>query len=278
MSRVKITRDGKVATLALDSFKDRNCLSFEMQADIRAALAEARGNDTSVVILRGAEGVFSSGYNAGTGGGTKYVETADIFADAGRLQSYAEFMLHVRRHPVPVIAEVSGYSLAGGTDLMLACDLSIADEEAKIGMPNIRGLGITLLATVWPLVIGSMRSKLLLYTGDTISGKLAAEWGMVTAAVPGAQLQETVMQLAQRIAQTPRDLLVTCKRASNRALDHIGVDALAQSAVELDAMSHTTRPIKDFWKNAEAGGLRDAVRLRDEPFAGKSFAEILGWS
>src|SRR5690606_26365827 len=137
---------------------------------------------------------------------------------------------------------------------------------ARIGMPNVRGLGISLLSTLWPLYVGPMRTKLMMFTGDLISGAQAERWGLVAASVPEAELEQAVQELALRIAQVPPSLLRATKLASNRAFERHGHDELIRDAVDIDTMVHFTDPISEFWQRAREEGMKAALRERDAGF------------
>jgi enoyl-CoA hydratase len=154
-------------------------------------------------------------------------------------------------------------------------DIAVVADSAKIGLPNVRSLGISLLSTAWPLLIGPARTKLMMYTGDTISGAQASEWGLVALSVPEAELTDTVTQIARRIALMPGDLLKTMKLASSRALESIGLEQLVASAVEIDTIAHFSQPVMDFWKSVGASGLKAALTARDAPYAEGGLSALL---
>lgn len=272
---VSSTINAGVQTIEMLSVETRNALSLDLQQAILTALEQGRANGAKVVVLKGCKEAFSSGYNVNPTGRKDYVAQDDIFADCDRLSVFADFMKKVRSHPMPVISQIQGYCVAGGTDLMLSSDIALAADTARIGVPNVRGLGISMLATTWPMIIGPMRTKLMMFTGDLISGVQAAEWGLVASAVPVDDIDRVTLDLAKRIALMPASLLVVTKLAANRAMDIQGLDALIRAGVELDAMAHFTQPVVEFWKRARGEGLKSALRERDAHFFGNDFSAIL---
>jgi enoyl-CoA hydratase len=246
----------------LDSSQDRNALSGEMRQAIMQGLREARSAGAKVMIVRGSSRVFSSGYRLDPG----TMSPSTVTQDRSRLLEVTEFMRAYRAQPVVTIAEVRGYCVAGGTDLMLASDISLVAADASIGVPNVRGVGITLLLPLWSWLAGPQRAKLLALTGDFVTGEEAAQWGLAAAALPSALLEKRVLALAERIALIPEELLEVTKNALNVAWDTAGMDTALIRAAELDALSHATRPVKEFWERVVEGGIRKAVDARDSGF------------
>jgi enoyl-CoA hydratase len=246
----------------LDSRQDRNALSGEMRQAIMQGLRQGRAGGAKVMIVRGDSEVFSSGYRLDPG----TMRPATITEDRSRLVEVTEFLRAYREQPVVTIAQVRGYCVAGGTDLMLASDISVVAADASISVPNVRGVGITMLLPVWSWLVGPQRAKLLALTGDVVTGEEAAQWGLAAAALPGALLEERVLALAERIALMPEELLEVTKHALNVAWDMAGMGTTLVRAAELDALAHATRPVGEFWRNVKESGIRNAVDARDASF------------
>jgi enoyl-CoA hydratase len=246
----------------LDSPGDRNALSGEMRQSLLNALEQARAEGAKVMIVRGDDRAFSSGYKLDPG----LMRPTTLMEDRRRLVEVTEFMREYRAQPVVTIAEVRGYCVAGGTDLMLASDIAMAADDASIGVPNVRGLGITMLLPVWSWLMGPQRAKLLALTGDYMTGEEAARFGLVAGALPADVLSEKVLALAERITLMPQELLEVTKQALNVAWDTAGLSTTLLRAAELDSLSHGTRPVIDFWDRVEADGMRAALKARDGKF------------
>ena len=255
----------------LNSPRDRNALSADMRREILGALSSARAGGAKVVIVRGDERAFSSGYRLDPG----VMRPTTLVEDRIRLVEVTDFLRAYREQPVVTIAEIRGYCLAGGTDLLLASDIAVAATDASLGVPNVRGIGITLLLPVWSWVLGPHRAKLLALTGDTFSGAEAAEWGLVSAAFPGETLEAGVLALAERMAHMPGELLAITKHALNTAWDTAGFSNTLLRAAELDALSHGTRPVIDFWDTVVESGMRAALSARDESFQDSRILDLL---
>jgi len=255
----------RLAFIVLNRPEKLNALSVELQEEIVRALKEVESDpDVRVAIIKGAGRAFSAGYDIEPGGTVAYRERT-ILADKARLEAVAARWLSLWECRKPVIGQVHGMCLAGGTDMVLLADVVIAAEDAQIGHPGVRGIG-TPLTQMWAYLVGPMRAKMLMLTGDTISGKQAAEWGLVAKAVPSDQLEDEVLKLAHRMAAIPVELLSINKTAINRVLENMGLKQSIRNACELDSISHFTPPVKEFWEILNAQGIKAALKWRDRDF------------
>lgn len=278
MSLVSRSTDGPVAVVTLDNPGKKNPLSVAVLDELLAQLRAAEIEGARVVVLRGAGDSFCAGYNLDPDSRADYAGVNGIADDVAQLQRLADRLKALRNSPLPLVAQVHGHCLAGGTDLVFASDIAVAASTARIGLPNVRSLGISLLSTLWPLTLGPMRSKMMMFTGDWISGTQAEAWGLVALAVPPDELDEAVMKLARRIARVPPQLLRSVKRATNRAFDAAGFEQLVDAAVEIDAIAHFTEPVVSFWKGARAEGLKNALKRREAAFEGNALMDVLARS
>ena len=189
------TADG-VAVLTLNRPDVRNAISAALAAAVAdAADAAAADENVRVVVIRGAGPAFSAGYDLSSPGLPQAARgqpaPAGVAADARRLARITGHWERLWACPLPVIAQVHGHCLAGGTDLALHCDLVVVAADARIGYPPVRSLGVP-PAHMWLYHLGPQWTKRLLYTGDTITGRLAAEIGFALTAVEEADLEATV--------------------------------------------------------------------------------------
>jgi enoyl-CoA hydratase len=272
---VDLTADHFVTTITLNEPDKLNRLSGRMQLALKSALEHARTSGARVVVIRGEGRAFSTGYDLDPRSPARdsYLHDADIEADRAGLANTARMWREIRDFPLPVISQISGYCLSGGTDLMLATDIAIAAEDASIGMPNTRSLGITLMLPVWTWMIGPMRAKLMAFTGDSISGAQAAEWGLVAWAVPANRLPSAVASLAERIAQLPPDIVHAAKRSLNTAFDTAGLAQAIAGTVEIDTVAHFTPVVRQFWERIDSVGLKAALEERDGSFRETTFLD-----
>lgn len=251
-----------VHRLTLNSPDDRNALSSAMRRSILDALADIRAAGGKVVIISGDNRAFCSGYKLDPG----VMRPETVVEDRRRLADVANFLKEYRDQPLITLAEVRGYCLAGGTDLMLASDVALAARDAKIGVPNVRGLGISLLLPVWSWLVGPQRAKLLALTGDLISGEEASQNGLIAASYEDQDLSERVLELAERLDMIPHELLVIVKHALNAAWDAAGFSEATNRAVELDVLAHMSDPVMAFWDRVETQGIKASLLARDQPF------------
>lgn len=266
----------KVATITLNRPEKRNALSMQVLNEFQAALMEADDRkDVRCVVLQGAGKDFCAGYDLGGGGG--YLTTGgDFNADEYRGMSTFDddlWQLRLRGQPrmlpfdmfKPVIAKVHGNCLAGGTDIAFMCDIVIAADDAKIGFPATRALGSP-ANHMWLYHMGPQWAKRMLFTGDSIRGKDAAKVGLVLKSVPKDKLDAEVGQLAKRISNVESDMLAAHKRIVNLGMELMGTRTLQRLAGENDGRAHLSSSLGNFMKNLNEKGLKEALRIRDEPF------------
>jgi enoyl-CoA hydratase len=274
MDELLVERADGVAVLTLNRPEVRNAISASLAAALADAVdAAAADASIRVVVIRGAGPAFSSGYDlsAGYSGGNgaavaSGLDQDGVAADARRLARMTGHWERLWNSPLPVIASVHGYCLAGATDLALHCDLVVVASDARIGYPPVRSMGVP-PAHMWLYHLGPQWTKRLLYTGDTITGRLAAEIGFALTAVEPAELEATVTALARRIAGCGREMLMANKAVINHGLDLMGRAQLQPLARLRDAIAHLAPEARAFAELAGAEGLKAAVRHRDDPFA-----------
>jgi len=165
----------------------------------------------------------------------------------------------------PVLCKVHGYCVAGGTDMALCSDLLAIGADAKIGYPPARVWGSPTTA-MWAARLGPMRAKRLLLTGDSLSGAQAEEWGLATEAPPPEHLDERFEALLERVARLPVNQLVMMKLLVNQSLYAQGLQQTQLLGTFFDGVARHTEEGHDFVRRAAAGGFKQAVRERDEPF------------
>jgi enoyl-CoA hydratase len=259
---------GPVRRLTMNRPDALNALNGELIAGLSDAVATAAADDdVRVVILRGAGRAFCAGYDLN--------EDAEQGEHDARhwheeLAASTARMLEFTDCPKPTIAQVHSYCLAGGTDLMLACDLAVVADDAKFGYVDIRfGSGVVSMFLPW--VVGVRRAKELLFTGeDRLGADDALRIGLVNRVVPAADLDEATLALANEIAKNEPFVIQTTKRAVNRAWDVAGFRAAMVANTELDVMIETANlPARDeFRRITQQEGLKAAIAWRDERFRG----------
>jgi len=260
---------GPVRRLTMNRPSALNALNGELLEAMSDAVRDAgRDDSVRVVILRGAGRAFCAGYdlNEDAEGGEH-----DARYWHEELALSTERMLELTDCPKPTIAQVHSYCLAGGTDLMLACDLAVAADDAKFGYVDIRfGSGVVSMFLPW--VVGVRQAKEMLFTGeDRVGAEEALRIGMVNRVVPSDQLTDATLALANEIAKNEPFVVQTTKRAVNRAWDVAGFRAAMASNTELDVLIETTNlPARDeFRRITQEQGLKAAIAWRDARFRGE---------
>jgi enoyl-CoA hydratase len=165
----------------------------------------------------------------------------------------------------PVVCTVHGFCVAGGTDMALCSDLLVIAADAKIGYPPARVWGSP-TTSLWAYRLGPQRAKRLLFTGDSLSGAEALEWGLAIEAPPPEKLTERTEILVQRIAKNPINQLKMMKLLVNQSLYAQGLHATQVLGTVFDGITRHTEEGYAFQQRAAEQGFRAAVRERDEPF------------
>jgi len=259
---------GRVRRLTLNRPEHHNPLTPRCIRELLRAVAEAEANpDVRVVVIRSTGRSFSSGYgfvaeDTDPGDFATHQTTEE---DVSAMLSLAAGWAQVWDCAIPVIAQVQGNCLAGGTDLALHCDLVVAAEDARIGFPPVRSMGVP-PTNMWLYNLGPQWTKRLVLTGDTLSGTDALRLGLVVATAPADQLDRTVLELAERMALINRDLLVANKRVVNMGVELMGRSQLQRFAALNDAVGHRAPSAQAFSERVAEVGLRQAVHERDASF------------
>ena len=265
------------ARITLNRPEKLNALSLELQQELHDALWEA-DNDTRVhaVIIRGAGRAFSAGYDLTPLGNRRSAPEGDHYTavyrgartfddDAWQLERAQRLRMAIFDMHKPVVAQVHGYCLAGGTDIAFLCDIVIAAEDATIGFPPARAMG-SLPNQMWVYHCGPQWAKRLFLTGDTITGAEAAKIGLVLKAVPANLLAQEVEGLVDRMAMIDTDLLSANKRIVNLALELMGARTMQRLGAENDARAHLAPSVREFGRIAAEQGLKAALHWRDAKF------------
>ncbi len=259
---------GRVRRLTLNRPDHHNPLTPRCIRELLQAIQDAEADaGASVIIIRSTGRSFSSGYGfiAEDTDPGDFPQHAAIEGDVSAMLALGDGWARIWNCPLPVIAQVQGNCLAGGTDLALHCDLVVAADDANIGFPPVRSMGVP-PTNMWLYHLGPQWTKRLLLTGDTISGTDARDIGLVVATAPPEALDRVVLELAERMALIGRDLLVANKRVVNTGVELMGRSQLQRFAALNDAIGHRAPEAKAFSKQIADVGLRQAVRDRDAAF------------
>ncbi len=254
-----------VRRLTLNRPEKRNALHNPLRGALIDALRAADADEAvRVTIVRGAGPSFSAGYDLG--GGNEGTELP-FYTAAGEGQwprHVTEGWMSIWDLAKPVIAQVHGYCLAGGSELATGCDLVFVAEDAKIGYPAVRFGVPDMQFHAW--FMGMRTAMEMMLTGDSISGVEAARLGWANRAVPAGDLDDAVLAVATRIAKVPPDIVQLNKRTVHRAMDVMGLRAAIRAGTELCALAIHQPSFQAFIAEAQTKGLVAALTERDEPF------------
>jgi enoyl-CoA hydratase len=281
----RVGTDGRVARIALNRPERLNTLTPTTIGELNDALHAMEPDRTiRVIILRGAGTSFSAGYDLGgvdlmasTGySGETYVTHDDqgralAMNFANGLKRGAEVQQYLWGMAKITIAEVHGYCIAGGMEWAMMADLVTVANDAIIGHPGSRGLGVARNAAILPLLTSLRKAKELLITGDSVSGEQAERLGLANYAWPPAELEQNTIALADRVANMSADHLAMTKAAANRFVDNMGIHASIASATYLDALGQHTESHYEWQDKLEKEGLKAALEWRDKPYGDYSF-------
>jgi enoyl-CoA hydratase len=259
------TRDRK-AYLTLNRPERLNAINDELAREIPLAVERAdQDPDVHVIILQGAGRAFCSGYDlkeyAEEGAGTQDA-VWDPIKDYRMMKRNTDDYFSLWRSMKPTIAKVHGFAVAGGSDIALSCDQVIMADDARIGYMPSRVWGCPTTA-MWVYRLGAERAKRMLFTGDTIDGRQAAEWGLVLESVPAGELDAAVDRLADRIAGVPVNQLVMQKLMINQAYDNMGLQGTQILATLFDGITRHSPEGRWFQSFAATHGFHEAVKWRD---------------
>jgi enoyl-CoA hydratase len=261
--------DGRVATLTLNRPERLNAIVPVLIRDLDAALDRAQADDAVHAIrLRGAGRIFCAGYDIDWGSEQMLEAEADEpwdpIRDYQTMSRFVRAYMRLWESPKPVIAQVHGFCVGGGTDFALCSDLIVCAEDAYIGYPPARVWGSP-TTSMWVYRLGLERAKRLLLTGDALDGRTAVEWGLATEAHPHDELDAAGLKLAQRVALLPRNQLHMMKLLVNQSYEQMGLRVTQLIGTLLDGDARHTPEGVAFSKRAreDVGG---AVAERDAPF------------
>jgi enoyl-CoA hydratase len=258
-----------VATLTLNRPDRLNTIVPELIADLRAGLERAWGEqDVRAIRLRGAGRVFCAGYDIDWGSESMQEveggEPWDPIADYQGMSRFVDAYMELWRSPKPVIAQVHGFCVGGGTDFALCSDLIVCAEDCRIGYPPARVWGSP-TTSMWVYRLGLERTKRLLLTGDPLDGRTAVEWGLASEAVPAEELNAAGLALARRVALLPSNQLHMMKLLVNQAYEQMGLRVTQLIGTLLDGSARHT-PEGVAFTRAALEDVRRAVAERDGPF------------
>lgn len=270
-----------VATITLNRPERLNTIVPPMPDEFQVAITEAtRDPDVKVIVVRGAGRSFCAGYDFG--GGFHHWDdqmTTDGAWDPGKdfvmatapTESPTQKFMSMWRCPKPVIAQVHGWCVGGGSEAALCADIVIASDDARIGTPYARMWG-THLSGMWIYRLGLAKAKEYALTGKAVSGVEAAQIGLINKSVPFAKLEDEVATQAAQLASIPVSQLSAMKLVVNQAYENMGLASTQTLGPILDGLMRNTPDAKRFITIAEEQGVAAVIAERDVPFGDYSAA------
>ena len=269
--------DGRLAFITLNRPEKLNALSNNLRGEVMDAMREAEHDpEVGVIVLRAAGRSFSAGYDlspARAAGETDLVDHRSLLPQTGTTHPGQQ---QWSRHVVmtnwtiwelakPVVAQVHGHCLAGGTELATICDFRIVAEDAQIGYPPVRAM--TTMDMMWaPWHLPPAKAREFAYVGDSVSGTEMARLGWANYAVPFDQLADFTEKFARRMAHIDNDMLMYSKRAVNRQYETMGIFDGLRSGTEIQALSALRPAAAEWGRRVAEDGLKGALEWRDGPF------------
>ena len=265
---IRFERRGRVALITLDRPERLNAFSRDLMGETHVALDAVESDDAlGAVVICGAGRAFSSGFDLKDDAVT---ETVGKDGWRSRLEREFEFIHRFWEFPKPTIAAVHGYCLAGGCELAMACDVTIAEVGCMLGEPELR-FGSVIIDLMMPWLLGPKLTKELLLSGeDRISAERAERIGLVNRVVPEGEHVEQAMALAARMAALDSEAVRRTKSAINRTFEIMGMnEALRhglETAIDIEALETPSRA--EFKRIARERGLKAALAWRDSRLEG----------
>ncbi len=270
---IKFKKKETVATITLNRPEKYNTLRMEMIHQMDNALMDANQDDEiKVIVLEGAGDSFCGGFDFS--GGLEHYEKVkedgydpgvDIHWVTNIYTSYVPKFMGLWRGLKPTIAKVHGYCVGGGSELALCADLIIASDDARFGTPYSRVWGCHLTG-MWVYRLGLAKAKYYALTGEWISGREAAEIGLINFSYPLEVLDQRVDELAGKLAMIPLTQLISMKLIVNQAYDNMGLQATQTLGPILDGAMRNTPEGREFVRVSMKEGVKTAVTRRDGPF------------
>ena len=253
-----------VRRVTLNRPEKRNALNHALRGEILLALEEADDDpDVHVSVLRGAGSCFSAGYDLlGSPGQEEPWFTAG--GEGHWPRHVTQGWLSIWDLAKPVIAQVHGYCLAGGSELATCCDLVFMAEDAEMGYPAVR-FGVP-DNHFHPWFVGMRKAMDMMLTGDSITGVEAARLGWANEAFPADELEAKVLEKAKRIAAMPQDLVQLNKRVVHRQMEIMGLRTGIRAGSELCALGIHSTTVRSFVTQVKEKGVAQAAQERDEVF------------
>ncbi len=273
--------DDGLLTITLNRPESLNTIVPPMPQEFEQVMARAsRDEAVKIIVVRGAGRAFCAGYDFGDGfhhwdesltSDGQWDPAKDASWGTNRHTSPHQQFFSMWHSPKPVIAQVHGWCVGGGSDNALCADIVIASEDAIIGTPYSRMWG-AYLTGMWIYRLGLAEAKWRALTGEPFTGREAADVGLINEAVPFADLEDRVAQVVAKLRTIPWSQLMAQKMLVNHAYEQMGLGAVQTLGPILDGIMRNTPDARAWIDTAENAGVRQAITDRDGPFGDYSQA------
>jgi enoyl-CoA hydratase len=261
-----------IARITLNRPERLNAINRQLISDLREAVAAANEDGAvRVIVLSGAGQAFCAGYDLDWGTRAEAATQREMAGNWDPVRDYEGMSRNVRvfmslwESPKPVIAQIHGWCVGGGTDMALCADLIYMAEDAQIGYPPARVWGEP-TSVMWVYRLGLEHAKRVMLSGESLSGSEAERIGLASKAAPAAELPSVVDEMARRLATIPANQLAMSKLLVNQAYENMGLRTTQLIGTFFDGIARHT-PEGVAWRDlAMKEGFREAVRRRDAPF------------
>ena len=254
-----------VRRVTLNRPEKRNALNHALRGGIIKALEDAdKDPEIRCMIVRGAGKCFSSGYDLGGGNEGQEYPWYTPGGDGHWPRHVTQGWMRIWEFAKPVIAQVHGYCLAGGSELATCCDLVYMADDAQMGYPAVRFGVPDNHFHAW--FVGMRKAMEMMVTGDSLTGVECARLGWANDSFPAEELEERVLEVAKRITSVPTDLVQLNKRVVHRQMEIMGLHTGIRVGSELCALGTHQKSMHEFMKQTYDKGLKQALQDRDKPF------------
>jgi len=253
-----------IRRISLNRPDKRNALCNPLREELFNSLEEADADsEVKVIVLSGAGSCFCAGYDL------SYNNKEDMPYHSSKNDGFwprhvVEGAFKIWDLATPVIAQVHGYCLAGGTELAASCDLVYVANDAKIGYPVVRSMSPP-DNQIFPWLMGMRNAMEMMLTGESIDGETAVKQGFANRSFNVDSLEEEVLKIAEKVAKVPSDLQAINKRAVHRQMEAMGMRTGIRAGTEMQALAMHSKSTQEHLKELSSG-LKEALTKRDEEF------------
>jgi enoyl-CoA hydratase len=268
---------GRVSVITLNRPEKYNTIRAPMPDEIEHAIGQANTDpEVRVILLQGAGKSFCGGFDFSgglehfegfgiTSKGASYDPGQDMLVALNPWMAPTQKFMAIWKSPKPVVVKVQGWCVGGGSEYALLGDIVFAADDAQFGTPYSRVWGCHLTA-IWIYRLGLARAKHHSLTGRSISGKDAAQAGLINFACPPDDLDAKVWEYVQELAQIPVTQLAAMKFMTNQVYDRMGLPHSSMIGPVFDIVMRNTPEAAEFVRVAKEEGVKAAVSMRDGPF------------